>query len=78
MKVAAKTFSAKRWAQFFDFLDELRESGVTNMFGSAPYVMEAFSLGRDDASHVVGRWMKTFDREIPPTERVRRMLATAS
>lgn len=67
-------FSQKRWTQFFDFLDELRESGVTNMFGSSPYVMEAFGLNRDDASHVVGRWMKTFDRETPPSERVRQML----
>ena len=25
------------WADFFAYLDELRESGVTNMFGASPY-----------------------------------------
>jgi hypothetical protein len=66
-------YSQKRWTEMFDFLDELRESGATNMFGSSPYIMEAFGVGRDEASHVVGRWMKTFSRDVPPSERVRAM-----
>lgn len=48
------------------FLDELRESGDTNMFGASPYVVEWFSdeynvtLTSRQASSVVGYWMATF------------------
>ena len=42
------------------FLDRLRESGVTNMFGSAPYVQNAFGVDRNEAKILVSNWMKTF------------------
>lgn len=43
------------------FLDMLRESGVTNMYGSAPYVMREWPhLGREKAVKVVSYWMQTF------------------
>lgn len=42
------------------FLDNLRESGVTNMFGAAPYVEEAFDLGKADAREVTSYWMGSF------------------
>ena len=42
------------------FLDELRESGVTNMFGAGPYVAEAFDLGAADAREVTSYWMESF------------------
>lgn len=31
------------------YLDELRESGVTNMFGATPYVQKEFGLSSRDA-----------------------------
>lgn len=44
-----------------EFLDDLRESGDTNMFGARPYVMEEFpELTRQEAGHVLSYWMKTF------------------
>jgi hypothetical protein len=43
-----------------EFLDELRESGITNMFGAVPYLIEAFDLTRDEASKILSYWMKTF------------------
>lgn len=43
------------------FLDELRESGTTNMFGARPYLMEEFGLLTEkEASACLGYWMKTF------------------
>lgn len=47
--------------EYFLFLDELRESGITNMFGAAPYLKEAFSeLSNRKAKDVLLEWMKTF------------------
>lgn len=43
------------------FLDGLRESGATNMYGARPYLQEEFpDLEDGDASAVLGYWMKTF------------------
>ena len=42
------------------YLDALRESGATNMFGAAPYLQEAFDLSKKDARSVLGTWMETF------------------
>jgi hypothetical protein len=43
-----------------EYLDELRESGVTNMFGAAPYVEVAFGLTTNEARSVLSYWMRTF------------------
>lgn len=42
------------------YLDELRESGVTNMFGAAPYLEDEFDLDRVEARSILSDWMKTF------------------
>lgn len=52
--------------EMFEFLDDLRESGTTNMFGAAPYLREEFPhLDRDAARDVVVSWMKTFSERHP-------------
>ena len=46
------------------FLDDLRESGETNMFGAAPYLREEFGdLTKDEARKITVYWMKTFPRK---------------
>lgn len=62
-------------ARRFTFLDELRESGATNMYGAAPYLITAFNIGRDEAVKITSLWMKTFDRETPAIDRARKALA---
>ncbi len=44
----------------FEYLDDLRESGQVNMFGSGAYLQSAFGLSRYEAKDVVLEWMKTF------------------
>jgi len=51
--------------EVFDFLDALRLSGVTNMFGATPYVEEAFGLGRKQSRALLLEWMKTFSERHP-------------
>lgn len=45
----------------FIFLNRLRESGVTNMFGASPYLSESFDLNRREAGKVLMEWMKWTD-----------------
>lgn len=42
------------------FLDDLRESGVTNMFGSIPHLTAQFPMGTGDAIKILQHWMDTF------------------
>lgn len=51
--------------QYFLFLDALRESGVTNMFGAGPYLADHFDLSRSEANEVLGKWMTTFTQRHP-------------
>lgn len=43
------------------YLDELRESGQTNMFGARSYIVAEFpDLTMDQAGDILSYWMKTF------------------
>lgn len=47
--------------KYYVYLDDLRESGETNMFGARPYLIEAFGLTKKEASDILSDWMKTFE-----------------
>lgn len=52
--------------EMLDYLDDLRASGVTNMFGAAPYVAAAFDhLSDAEARAVLSYWMRTFSERHP-------------
>jgi hypothetical protein len=42
------------------YLDLLRETGVTNMFGAASYLVEEFDIDSDTARKYLSYWMRTF------------------
>lgn len=47
--------------EYLSYLDDLRESGETNMFGARPYLMDAFEeLSKEEAGQVLHYWMATF------------------
>ena len=46
--------------EHLEYLDGLRESGITNMFGARPYLIEAFDLDERVAGKVLSYWMKSF------------------
>ena len=58
-----KTIDSKFKEEVFDYLDELRESGETNMFGSPAYVEAEFDVDRETARSLVSEWMETFPRK---------------
>jgi hypothetical protein len=43
--------------EMFRFLNRLRESGKTNMFGAGPYVAQAFGMTDREARKVLTAWM---------------------
>ena len=44
--------------EYFCFLDNLRESGETNMFGAAIYLEEEFDMEHGKAGQVLWAWIK--------------------
>lgn len=47
--------------EYLCYLDDLRDSGITNMFGARPYLMKEFpELSKQDSSEVLSYWMETF------------------
>ena len=47
--------------EHLEYLDALRESGKTNMFGAGPYLRRNFQgLTRNDSHVILSYWMKTF------------------
>lgn len=52
--------------QYFEYLDELRESGETNMFGARPFLQRAFpELKSFEAGKILTEWMQTFSERHP-------------
>lgn len=49
----------------FLYLDVLRESGVTNMFGAQPYIVNEFQIEGEAAKELLLKWMRTFSERHP-------------
>ena len=46
-----------------NYLEFLRESGVTNTFGAGAYLQNEFGLSRHDAKKVLLGWMGSYRKE---------------
>lgn len=44
----------------YEYLNDLRESGVTNMFGAAPYLQKEFGFDNKTATKWLQQWMEDF------------------
>ena len=44
------------------YLDNLRESGATNMWGAVPYLAKAMEISNNAARKIYSYWMKTFGK----------------
>jgi len=51
--------------EVFEYLDDLRDSGVTNMFGATPYIQEVFDVDKQKAQELLVKWMYTFTERHP-------------
>lgn len=48
-----------------EYLDDLRETAVTNMAGAGPCLQRTFGLDKKVARKVLRYWMETFDVRHP-------------
>ncbi len=47
--------------EVYDYLNALRESGITNMFGATPYIVDAFEIDKKEAKQWLSEWQKDFN-----------------
>lgn len=50
------------------FLDNLRVSGVTNMYGAVSYILRKFRVTEKEASKILLYWMRTFSERAKQRE----------
>ena len=55
-------------SQVYTFLDDLRESGITNMYGAAPYIKDEFGLDKYQSRTILGEWMRDFEARLSAGE----------
>lgn len=46
--------------EHLEYLDDLRESGVTNMYGAGQYLEDEFEMTSSEAFLILIYWMSTF------------------
>ena len=51
----------KEWTAYYEYLEDLRQSGVVNMYGAAPYLQDHYGLEEREAELVLLSWMKNYD-----------------
>jgi hypothetical protein len=49
--------------EVMSYLNDLRDSGVTNMFGATPYVEQEFEIEKREARRILQLWMSNFNEE---------------
>ena len=47
--------------KYWIYLEALRISGVTNMYGATPYLMDEFGLSKQEASQILIDWMENYN-----------------
>jgi len=48
--------------EVFEFLVDLRDSGVTNMFGAGSYIEDNFDVSKKEARELLTKWMQSFNK----------------
>lgn len=54
---------AKTTNKYWIYLEELRRSGVTNMYGAVPYLQSEFFISREEARKILSDWMTNYNSE---------------
>jgi hypothetical protein len=49
-------------SQYFLYLNDLRDSGETNMWLAAPYLEAEFGLDRREAKDILLAWIRSFSK----------------
>lgn len=59
--IDGKDYTDSELDEYETYLDDLRESGETNMLGAGSYLVKEFSIDKREARAILSYWMKTFE-----------------
>jgi hypothetical protein len=62
----SKKAAANGHAEYFEYLEALRDSGVTNMVGAGIYLENHFDLSRYEARDILLEWIQSFGKTRSP------------
>ena len=51
----------REWDEYYQTLENIRKSGITNMFGAAPYLAQLEGIDEKLARQVLSNWMQNYD-----------------
>jgi len=49
-------------SEVFDYLVNLRDSGVTNMWGAAAYIQGVYKCSKEEATYWLVHWIESFQK----------------
>lgn len=55
--------TTKQEKEIMEYLNDLRDSGATNMFGATPYIVDEFGIDKQEARKILTLWMDNFNEE---------------
>ncbi len=61
METTRKTTEQEK--EVMEYLNVLRNSGVTNMFGATPYIESEFGVTKNEARQMLTLWMGNFNED---------------
>lgn len=50
------------WYEYYKMLEAIRDSGIVNMFGAAPYLAECCDIDEKLARQVLANWMHNYSK----------------
>lgn len=62
-KTKTKRETTEQEREVMEYLNELRESGRTNMYGAGTYIEDRFTLDSREAKRILLLWMSNFNDE---------------
>lgn len=49
------------WMEYYIYLENLRQSGIVNVFGASPFLARRYGLTEKKADEVLGSWMENYE-----------------
>lgn len=51
----------EEWEKYYQTLESIRQSGITNMWGAAPYLAARCDIDKNLAESVLANWIHNYD-----------------
>jgi len=67
---SAGGLTADELTEAFEYLDQLRASGRTNMWNASAYIVRELCWPPHEASEATVLWIRTYSRDVPVAQRV--------